>query len=119
MYSHLGFSAYTRIQIILICTHVDNDTIVDRIWRQSLAHRIHCMWYGDLTHDGLSELAIVSTGGVHILQVRAGSGHFEEEPILVTASVAAQYKAGQCSMCEEITSYVRSRQRHSTGQRKH
>ena len=27
------------------------------------------MWYGDLTHDGLSELTIVTTGGVHILQV--------------------------------------------------
>jgi len=27
------------------------------------------VWYGDLTHDGLSELAVVSMGGVHILQV--------------------------------------------------
>ena len=41
------------------------------VWKHSLAHRIHCMWYGDLTHDGLSELAVVSTGGVHVLQVRA------------------------------------------------
>ena len=41
----------------------------DLIWHHSLAHGIQCMWYGDLTHDGLSELAILSTGGVHILQV--------------------------------------------------
>ena len=51
--------------------HVDGDGMrADLIWHHSLAHRIHCMWYGDLTHDGLSELAIISTGGVHILQVR-------------------------------------------------
>ena len=43
--------------------------VADLVWRHSLAHRIHCMWYGDLTHDGLSELTIVTTGGVHILQV--------------------------------------------------
>ena len=43
--------------------------VADLVWQHTLAHRIHCMWYGDLTHDGLSELAIVSTGGIHILQV--------------------------------------------------
>ena len=43
--------------------------VADLVWQHSLAHRIHCMWYGDLTHDGLSELAVVSTGGIHILQV--------------------------------------------------
>ena len=43
--------------------------MADLVWQHSLAHRIHCLWYGDLTHDGLSELAIVSTGGIHILQV--------------------------------------------------
>ena len=41
---------------------------MERIWRKRLAHRVQCVWYGDLTHDGLAELAIVSTGGVHILQ---------------------------------------------------
>ena len=39
------------------------------IWRRSFAHPIHQVWYGDLTHDGLSELAVISMGGVHILQV--------------------------------------------------
>lgn len=39
------------------------------IWQRSFAHPIHQVWYGDLTHDGLSELAIISMGGVHILQV--------------------------------------------------
>ena len=29
------------------------------------------LWYGDLTGDGLRELAVVSMGGVHILQVSA------------------------------------------------
>ena len=65
----LDFLYIYTYMIILVWTHTDSDVLVDRIWHQSLAHRIHCMWYGDLTHDGLSELAIVSTGGVHILQV--------------------------------------------------
>ena len=46
-----------------------DEMVTDLVWQHTLAHRIHCMWYGDLTHDGLSELAIVSTGGIHILQV--------------------------------------------------
>lgn len=39
------------------------------IWSRGFAHPVHCMWYGDLTHDGLRELIVVSTGGVHVLQV--------------------------------------------------
>ena len=46
-----------------------DEMVADLVWQHTLVHRIHCMWYGDLTHDGLSELAIVSTGGIHILQV--------------------------------------------------
>ena len=38
-------------------------------WQRSFAHPIHCLWYGDLTNDGLCELVIVSMGGIHILQV--------------------------------------------------
>lgn len=54
------------------------------------------MWYGDLTHDGLSELAIVSTGGVHILQVGFDCHNFEVESILVTASLV-QHNIKQAS----------------------
>lgn len=39
------------------------------VWYRSFAHPIHRLWYGDLTHDGLNELVILSTGGVHVLQV--------------------------------------------------
>ena len=53
-----------------VLLYLEGDVMVaDLVWQHSLAHRIHCMWYGDLTHDGLSELAVVSTGGIHILQV--------------------------------------------------
>ncbi len=39
------------------------------VWQRSFAHPLHCVWYGDITHDGLSELVVLSMGGVHILQV--------------------------------------------------
>ena len=45
---------------------------VELVWQHSFTHPVHCVWYGDLTHDGLSELAVVSMAGVHILQVRPG-----------------------------------------------
>lgn len=39
------------------------------VWERAFAYPIHRVWYGDLTHDGLSELVGVSMGGVHVLQV--------------------------------------------------
>ena len=65
---HVFRQAICIYQYIILYTDGDG-MVADLIWQHSLAHRIHCMWYGDLTHDGLSELAIVSTGGVHVLQV--------------------------------------------------
>ena len=41
------------------------------IWDRSFAYPVHGLWYGDLTGDGLSELAVLSTAGVHVLQVGA------------------------------------------------
>ena len=43
----------------------------EQVWQRGFAHPIHCVWYGDVTHDGLSELVVVSMGGVHILQVHS------------------------------------------------
>ena len=61
---------YSECPLSEVLLYVEGDVMVaDLVWQHSLAHRIHCMWYGDLTHDGLSELAVVSTGGIHILQV--------------------------------------------------
>ena len=49
---------------------LDNDAIAfELVWQRSFAHPLHCLWYGDLTNDGLCELVAVSMGGVHILQV--------------------------------------------------
>ena len=61
---------YSECPLSEALLYVEGDVMVAYlVWQHSLAHRIHCMWYGDLTHDGLSELAVVSTGGIHILQV--------------------------------------------------
>eukprot|EP00731_Ephydatia_muelleri_P027782 Em0019g655a len=38
------------------------------LWQRSFAHPIHCLWYGDLTGDGLSEMVVVTMGGIHVLQ---------------------------------------------------
>ena len=40
------------------------------IWSRGFAHPVHYVWYGDITHDGLSELVVVSAGGVHVMQVQ-------------------------------------------------
>ena len=39
------------------------------MWSKAFAHPIHRVWYGDITHDGLSELVVLSAGGIHIMQV--------------------------------------------------
>ena len=44
-------------------------TSAELIWRKSFSHPIHSLWYGDLTGDGVSELAVLSMGGLHLLQV--------------------------------------------------
>ena len=46
------------------------DVSAELVWERSFSHPIHGLWYGDLTRDGVCELAVVSMGGVHILQVR-------------------------------------------------
>lgn len=33
------------------------------------AHPIHFVWTGDITCDGVSEIVVLSTAGIHILQV--------------------------------------------------
>ena len=42
---------------------------MELVWERSFSHPIHSLWYGDLTRDGVSELAVLSMGGLHILQV--------------------------------------------------
>lgn len=50
------------------------DGSAELVWRRSFSHPIHGLWYGDLTRDGLSELAVLSMGGIHILQVNGSCG---------------------------------------------
>ena len=38
------------------------------IWEREFAHPIHQVMYCDITGDGLSELVVLSTAGLHILQ---------------------------------------------------
>ena len=75
----------------------DGEMVADLVWRHSLAHRIHCMWYGDLIHDGLSELTIVTTGGVHILQVSLSFSTTELRHffMLFSVSFSVQHNLGQ------------------------
>ena len=40
------------------------------IWEREFAHPIHQVMYCDITGDGLSELVVLSSAGLHILQVK-------------------------------------------------
>ena len=61
------------MQQLLVYKYTDDQTApsFELVWQRGFAHPIHCVWYGDVTHDGLSELVVLSVGGVHILQVSA------------------------------------------------
>lgn len=39
------------------------------IYEIGFAHPIHFVWSGDITCDGVSEIVVLSTAGIHILQV--------------------------------------------------
>ena len=72
-----GSQTYQCLQGVLISspsppTHIIvTDTMMFRLlWQRSFAHPIHCLWYGDLTGDGLSEMVVVTMGGIHLLQVK-------------------------------------------------
>ena len=61
---------HTLCIVFFLVLCLDNDAIAfELVWQRSFAHPLHCLWYGDLTNDGLCELVAVSMGGVHILQV--------------------------------------------------
>lgn len=47
---------------------VSDSMSVRLLWQRSFAHPIHCLWYGDMTGDGLSEVVVVTMGGIHVLQ---------------------------------------------------
>ena len=64
------------------------------MWQRSFAHPLHCLWYGDLTNDGLCELVAVSMGGVHILQVQSDlQSDSLQKRVNVTLNIARAYIA--------------------------
>ena len=67
-----AFLSVIHVYVYLPCAHITTSDAIPQfvlIWSRGFAHPLHSVWYGDLTNDGLSELLIVSTGGVHIMQV--------------------------------------------------
>ena len=56
------------------CIHIETKVEAELVWQRSFSHPIHGLCYSDLTMDGVRELAVVSMGGVHILQVSAYGG---------------------------------------------
>ena len=73
------------------------------------------MWYGDLTHDGLSELTIVTTGGVHILASQQLSSNISVKwavfHVKCSVSFSVQHNLGQARRV------VAERLVHSLGQK--
>ncbi|XP_070570250.1 KICSTOR complex protein kaptin-like [Ptychodera flava] len=47
---------------------MEDDGEYKMVWERTFAHPVLAMQYLDLTNDGLSELSLVSTKGLHILQ---------------------------------------------------
>ena len=41
------------------------------LWERGFAYPIYHIWIGDVTGDGLNEVVVLSSAGVHILQVSA------------------------------------------------
>lgn len=52
----------------------------DETWkcvdRKSVPNPIHSLYYEDMTDDGISELIIVTSKGLHVYQVRAPYNFF-------------------------------------------
>ena len=75
-------------------THVlDGRSEFKLVWSRGFSHPVHHVWYGDLTHDGLAELVVVSTGGVHIMQV----GHSSTRILPLKYWVAIEAWLSECS----------------------
>lgn len=54
---------------LIICSTEDVDNF-ELVWTRQFAYPLHCLLYEDITKDGLKEVVVLSTAGLHILQVQ-------------------------------------------------
>jgi len=62
-----------KVSSTCLYTFVEDTGHFELQWKRQFAYPLHSISYEDITRDGVKEMVVLSTAGVHILQVASYS----------------------------------------------